>query len=99
MQAFTSLSGVETRIRYGTAFVGAALSLTFQNLTNAAAALISDHWRLARGGFESFVLPSEVSAGGWSIEPGQQWRYATAPSFEWTANGVVTVTVSLVQVA
>jgi hypothetical protein len=96
-----SIGGFETRVLHGSRPVGDALSLGFNNLLEADARLIKDHYRTQNGGFYAFYLSNEVLAGGaYNPTPsGQLWRYASPPSVEWVRPGVATVTVELVAVS
>ena len=82
VQVFQSMSGKETRVITGSAIYGDALSLTFQNLQEAAAKSIVSHYRTQRGTALSFTLPVEVWAGEYqaAITPTQKWRYDGPPS-------------------
>jgi hypothetical protein len=102
VQAFTALSGYESRVLLGPNPIGAALQLAFQNLTEAVFTQITNHYSIAQGTYEIFDLPVEVFAGmsNYSgVTPsGFKWRYAGPPSIEWTAPGIGNVSVSLVAV-
>jgi len=102
MTAFTSLAGAEVRVLHGSTPIGTQLQLSFSNLQEATANLITAHYLLARGTFELFDLPSAVYGGmsGYSnIKPaGSLWRYSGAPSVEYVSPGVQNVSVSLTAV-
>jgi len=97
--AYTSLSGHEVRVLHGNMAVGARLSLTFSNLAEATGRLITDHFALAQGTYETFALPAEVFAGlassGYIAPAGTTWRYDGAPSVSYKAPSLQTVTVEL----
>ena len=103
VQVFQSMSGKETRVITGSAIYGDALSLTFQNLQEAAAKSIVSHYRTQRGTALSFTLPVEVWAG-WieyeaAITPTQKWRYDSQPQVTGVAPSIMSVSVSLVALA
>lgn len=100
MQTFATLSGYETRVRYGSHSIGAVLSLSFQNLKEAQVNEVLGHFAAAEGAMHFFGLPAEVAAGMSSTAAitGARWRYADAPSVEWVAPGVASVSCSLVSV-
>lgn len=100
MQTFATLSGYETRVRYGSRSVGAALSLSFQNLLEARINEVLGHYATAEGSMHFFSLPAEVAAGmnDSAAVVGARWRYADAPSVEWVAPGVASISCSLVSV-
>lgn len=99
---FSSLNGKEVRILHGTTPVNTTLVLQFENLTEANAKLITDHYELARGPFEIFSLPAQVYAGLSvynNIQPAlTNWRYSTTPSVTYPSPGIVSVSVELVAV-
>jgi hypothetical protein len=102
VQAFTALSGYEARVLLGPNPIGAALQLGFRNLTEAQFLQITNHFSIAQTTYEVFDLPAEVFAGMISysgVTPtGYKWRYAGAPSIEWTAPGIGNASVSLIAV-
>lgn len=102
-QSFTALSGYEARVLLGPKPIGTAVSLGFQNLTEAQFLLITNHYATALGTYEVFDLPVEIFAGmtsyGGVTPSGYKWRYSAPPTVEWTAPGIGTVNVSLVAVS
>lgn len=102
VQSFTALSGHEARVLLGPNPIGASLSLTFQNLLEADALLITAHYATAQGTYETFALPANTFAGmtnyGSVTPSGFSWRYAAPPAVEWIAPGIATVSVSLLAV-
>ena len=99
MTAFTSLAGAEVRVLHGSTPIGITLQLTFSNLLEASADLITAHYLLARGTFELFDLPAAVYGGianYSSIKPtGSLWRYSGPPSVDYVSPGVQNVSVEL----
>lgn len=102
VQSFTALSGYEARVLLGPNPIGASLSLGFQNITEATFLLITNHYATAQGTYEVFDLPADAFAGMTNyagVTPsGYKWRYAAAPSIEWTAPGIGNASVSLLAV-
>lgn len=100
--AFTSLGGYEVRVQHGSVAVGALLSLSFQNLTEAVGKQITDHFAVANGSFETFDLPAEIFAGMSSydyITPSTTtWRYAGPPAVSYVSPGIQSVSVELIAV-
>lgn len=102
VQSFTALSGYEARVLLGPNPIGATLALGFQNLLEAAFLQITSHYATAKGTYEAFDLPAAVFAGISSysgITPsGYKWRYASAPTVEWTAPGIGNASVTLLAI-
>lgn len=102
LSRFNALNGKEVRVLHGTVFINTSLGLSFENLTETDATLITDHYELARGFYELFSLPSEVYAGLSTytniLPPTTNWRYAAAPAVTYPAPGIVSVSVELVAV-
>ena len=101
-QTFTTLSGYEARVRYGSQAIGASLSLSFQNLKEAKVSELVAHYTTAGGILNFFSLPAETTAGMSSTAAASilsaRWRYAEAPGIEWVAPGIASVSCSLVSV-
>ena len=100
MNAFTSVSGKETRVILGDSATGAQLTLAFNNILEAVAQRILDHYRTQLGVALQFELAPEVYAG-WTeyvneFPTGQKWRYSGPPEVEFVAPGIMSVSVSLV---
>lgn len=102
IQSFTALSGYEARVLLGPNPIGASLSLGFQNLLEAAFLQITNHYAVARGSYEVFSLPAGIFAGmssyGTVTPSNNLWRYADAPTVDWTAPGIGNVSVRLLAV-
>lgn len=102
MQTFTSQSGYEVRVRYGSVNVGSKLSLAFDNLLEADANSITAHYLGQQGSFTEFDLPSTLFAGmtdSSGITPsGSKWRYGAPPTVSYVAPGIASVSVELVSV-
>lgn len=99
---FTALSGFESRVLLGPNAIGASLSLGFQNLQESVILQITDHFALAKGGYDYFALPAGLFAGMTNFTrialAGYSWRYASAPSVEWVSPGIGNVSVSLLAI-
>ena len=102
VQSFTALSGYEARVLLGPNPIGATLSLVFQNLLEATFLQITSHYATAKGTYEAFDLPDALFAGMTaydSVTPTDyKWRYASAPTVEWTAPGIGNASVTLLAV-
>jgi len=100
MNAFTSVSGKETRVIMGDTAVGPQLTLSFNNILEAVGQRILDHYRTQLGVALQFELAPQVYAG-WAqylneLPAGQKWRYGGAPEVEFVAPGIMSISVSLV---
>lgn len=99
MTSFRSMAGYEVRVRHGSLAVGQQLSLAFDNLLEADAKAVTDHYALAYGELETFELPAAVFGGMASyghIKPSQnQWRYGGPPQVSFVAPGIASVSVTL----
>ena len=103
VETFTSLSGKETRVVVGNKRHGHELSLKFENVREGVAKQISNHWYGRQGTLLSFQLPDSVFEG-WDAYPSsvpvtQNWRYASEPSIDAVAPGIMNVSVELVALA
>ena len=96
---FRANSGAEFRILYGSKRTGMELQLQFQNITDAQANSILNHYDTAKGTYEVFSVPAAVKAGSSaSIDPpaSSKWRYKDAPQLNSVYPGVSSVTVNLI---
>ena len=66
VEAYTSMSGKETRVVMGNTFFGHSVSLDFQTLQEAVVQTLIAHFYEQQGTVLSFTLPSAVWAG-WSL--------------------------------
>ena len=103
VNSIVSVSGKETRVIMGDTMHGHAFSLNFQNLQEAAAKQIIDHWYGQQGTALSFSLPGQVWAG-WAeyraaITDGQNWRYASQPKVSAVSPGIMNLSVELISLA
>ena len=102
VKTFATLSGYESRVMLGDQPVGTSLQMSFQNLTEAVALSVIDHFSKAKGTYETFSLPASVFAGmtdsGKVTPEGQAWRYAAAPSVVWVSPGIANINVSLIAI-
>jgi hypothetical protein len=96
------MAGYEVRVRHGSLAVGQQLSMAFDNLLEADAKAVTDHYATAFGELETFELPAAVYGGMASyghIKPSQnQWRYSEPPRVTFVAPGIASVAVTLVAV-
>ena len=99
MTTQAGLGGSQIKFLHSTNKSGVAMTLTFENLTQAEMADIRDHYRGQQGSFVSFLLPDEVWAGQSSVTnivpTGTQWKYAAPPEETQKSAGYVDVSVSL----
>ena len=95
-----SISGAETRIRYGDKRFNATLSLTYNNIADAEADKFLTHYDAQYGTYSKFTLPAEVLAGwtGDNYVPNtgsMRFRYSGPPTIAAVRPGVSTVTINL----
>lgn len=103
VEAYTSMSGKETRVVMGNTFFGHSVSLDFQNLQEAVVQTLIAHFYEQQGTVLSFTLPSAVWAG-WSlyesaVSSSQKWRYAGTPSVQAVSPGIMSISVELIALA
>lgn len=95
--------GGSVRFIHGPFSSSQVIELTFTNLTDAKVDLIREHYRTQQGGFLSFELPSEVTAGASYFssvaETSVFWKYADIPAETHKLGNVYDVTVTLEAVA
>lgn len=103
-KTFSSLSGKEVRILYGSKRTGMTLDLAYDNITDATADDFVAHYDETKGGFTAFDLPAAAKTG-WAgatsaidAASGNQWRYAEPPRITSVRPGISSVTVKLVGV-
>lgn len=101
-KVYRSLSGATVKRSFGNKPTGYQLELEFQNITDAAAALIVKHYVDVAAGFVRFTLPSGLFAGmGITLQSyiqfpaGILWEYESPPEVQSVITGRSTVTVSL----
>jgi hypothetical protein len=104
VKQYKALSGAEVRIRYGNLRTEATLDLTFENITDTAAAGFLSHYDETQGTFTTFNLPAQVFQG-WGASSsllnnpsGTAWRYAEAPQITSVYPGRSTASVKLIAV-
>ena len=100
---YNSISGSETRIRYGDKRYNATLQLTYSNISDTDADKFLADYDANFGTYKKFTLPSEVLAGwsGTNYVPdtgAMQFRYSAPPSIASVRPGVSVVTIQLVGV-
>ena len=100
---YQAMSGAEVRIRYGDKRTDARLTLQYQNLTNANAALFLADYDTQLGTYKAFTVPAEVLAG-WEENnyvpntSAMKFRYAGPPQLQAVSPGITSVSVELVGV-
>ena len=105
-QKFESLNGVKTTLRYGKNRINATLSLSFNNITDADAALILDNYKEVNSDWDYVTFSSTngtVGVGSTSLSSyfkefgsGLKWRYSQPPSVTSTFKGLSNVSCSFV---
>lgn len=111
---FTAQNGMESRVQYGSRRTNTELSLSFDNISDADAALIHDHYANCRGtlgifdvgstsksgnpGFDAGITPLS-STNRFSAAPfGLKYRYAEPPQFNSVKSGRMSAIIKLVGV-
>ena len=103
VKTYNSMSGVETRIRYGDKRFNAKLSLQYQNIADKEADLFLKHYETQFGTYKAFKVPEETLSG-WTgdtyipDESAMKFRYSQAPTVVSVRPGVSTVSVELLGV-
>jgi hypothetical protein len=113
-KVFRSQSGVEARVQYGNKASNKTMDLEYNNITEADAALIHDHYLACNGTLYYFGLPQKPKSGNetfnvndgssspinrFSSAPfGLRYRYAEPPQFNSVKPGRMSVTVKLIGV-
>lgn len=109
---FAAQNGVQVRVQYGNQRSNVELSLSFDNITDANAALIYDHYVSCRGTLGVFDVAanslalsgnpgfhSGAATGRFSVTPyGMKYRYAEPPQFNSIKPGRMSATIKLVGV-
>ena len=94
-----SISAGIVRFRHSVTPQNYQLTLGYNALTDAEAALIRQHFQFQGGGYRSFQLPAIIWKGhtftGNVIPTNTRWRYTAAPEEEHFSAGYVNVTVAL----
>lgn len=98
----TGFGGGTVRFLHGIGRSAVVMELTYQNLTQAEAKLIRDHYRIRQGSHQDFLLPDALWAGHSgpaNIVPGlTRWKYGSQPEETQKRGGYVDLTVSLISV-
>ncbi|MEI8251272.1 MAG: discoidin domain-containing protein [Synechococcus sp. ELA057] len=99
MTTQAGLGGNQIKFLHSIKKTGVAMTLAYENLTQAEMASIRDHYRGQQGSFVSFLLPSAAWAGQSSVTnivpSGTRWKYVAPPEETQKSGGLVDVTVSL----
>jgi hypothetical protein len=105
IKRYSSNSGAEVRMLYGSRRVNAKLRLGYENIPDANAQSFLDDFNAQAGTYATFTLPGNVFAG-WtgsrsSIDapPSTRWRYEEPPRVTSVFPGRSSVQISLVAVA
>lgn len=89
--------------RHGLYATSYGLTLQYELLTTAEAALIRSHYHERRGGLLPFTLPAIVWLGHTSptgpFPAATQWTYASEPDEQHRSGGLIDMSVSLVSVS
>lgn len=108
VKTYRSLSGKVIRRSFGNKPFGATIDLSFENITEAKAKEIYNHYYGQQGTLTGFTLPAEVYAGLTASELGQlftqggpnantlEWLYSEPPEMQSVYKGITTVSVKLV---
>ena len=103
-KTYRSQSGVEVRILYGNKRTGLKLSLTYSNITDAAAQAFVTHYDEMKGTLNVFSINTGTK-DGWEgdsssidVPSGNAWRYERAPQLNQVRPGISAVTVDLIGV-
>ena len=99
------MNGSEVRILYGNTKTGSKLDLTFDNIADADAQLILNHYATEFGTFQTFDLSDVTKHSGWGGDVGAfnagigvQYRYNEPPKVTNVYRGRSTISVSFVGV-
>jgi hypothetical protein len=104
IKRFSSQSGAEVRILYGSQRINAKLKLGYENISDTNAQLFLDDYTAQIGTLRTFDLPVATrtgwsgSSGSIDAPPGTRWRYENEPSIKAVRPGRSSVTVNLVAV-
>lgn len=101
-KVYRALSGATVKRSFGNRAYGYELQLSFENIADAVAVQIIDHYNSTSAGFERFTLPAELFAGMSTAltatvqAPTQiKWEYAQPPDVQSVITGRSTVAVTL----
>lgn len=102
-ERYKTMSGSETRIRYGDKRTEAKLGLEYKNISDTDAEAFLADYNANYGTFKSFTLPVEVLSGwdGANYVPNtdaMKYRYEGPPQLKAVRPGISSVTVKLVGV-
>ena len=105
VKSWRSMNGSEVRILYGNTKTGSKLDLTFDNIADADAQLILNHYATEFGTFQTFDLSDVTKHSGWGGDAnafnagiGVQYRYNEPPKVTNVYRGRSTISVSFVGV-
>ena len=96
----TGFGGGTVRFLHGIGRSAVTMELTYENLTQAEAKLVRDHYRLRQGSHQDFLLPELIWAGhstAYNIVPQlSRWKYGAMPEETQKRGGYVDLAVTLV---
>ena len=108
IKTFTSQSGSETRVLFGSKESASTLSLTYKNIADTSADDFVIHFRSVKGTYNTFSLNAVGNTnakGGWTGDTdaigkpvGTKWRYDSAPKITSVKPGISNVSVKLIAV-
>lgn len=103
VKVYRAASGATVKRAFGNRAYGYELQVAFENITDAVAAQIIDHYNNTQGGFERFTLPAELFAGMTATLTSKiqspeliRWEYAGAPELQSAIVGRSSVTLSFI---
>jgi hypothetical protein len=98
----TGFGGGTVRFLHGIGRSAVVMELTYQNLAQAEAKLIRDHYRIRQGSHQDFLLPDALWAGHSGpaniVPRTTRWKYGSQPEETQKRGGYVDLTVSLISV-
>ena len=95
----TGFGGGSVRFSHGDTPSGHTLELGFEDLSQAEAKLLRDHYRAQQGGFLPFSLSADACAGHTDatdlVPSSTYWAYAQPPEETHKSGGLVDVSIQL----
>lgn len=99
VKSFRSQSGIESRILYGSRRTGAAVSFSYENISDTDANAFFTHFEEVKGTYGTFGLTANALAGwtpgSFNEGTGNQWRYDSPPQITNVRPGRSTVQIKL----
>lgn len=102
-KVYRSLGGIAVKRTFGSSPYGASLELDFDNVPDATAVTIIDHYRSQTAANSRFALSSNITAGMSSTLAARanasidnlRWEYADAPDIQSISPGINRIRVAL----